>query len=49
MELCELKERIKQLGMQKLDKKITRLEERRWFMFLRLRFLAMKLRFLERL
>lgn len=49
MSLDEIKKRILDLGIEKMNRKLDRLEGRRFFLFLRLRLLAMKLRFLQRL
>jgi hypothetical protein len=45
--LKSLEERVVNLGVSKLEKKIARLECRSWFLFLRVRMILNKIRFLK--
>lgn len=47
MTIDKLEERVKALGVKKLEKRVDRLEKRHFFFFLRVRLLLNKLRFLK--
>ena len=46
-ELKALEDRAIRLGVAKLEKKLARLEKRSWFLFLRVRLILRKIRFLK--
>lgn len=46
-ELLQLEERVQCLGVKRIEKRIARLENRSLFLFLRVRLLLRKIRFLK--